>query len=192
MSIDDALLKRAESKCELCSATENLGAYDVSPITIASLDKSILVCSTCLDQIDNPDNIDDLDANHWRCLNDSMWSATPAVQVMAWRMLNRLNGEGWPNDLLEMLYIEDHVKKWAMEDKTIRNVDEPTTDCNGAELFAGDSVTLTKDLYIKGANFTAKRGTLIKGISLTDNSFQIEGNISGTRTVLAGKYLKKA
>ena len=88
--------------------------------------------------------------------------------------------------------IEDDVKKWAMADKTIRNVEEPTTDCNGAELFAGDNVTLTKDLYIKGANFTAKRGTLIKGISLTDNSYQIEGNISGTRTVLAGKYLKKA
>ncbi len=189
MSIDDALLKRADSKCELCSNTENLSAYDVPPITITSLDKSILVCSTCLNQIENPD---DMDTNHWRCLNDSMWSTTPSVQVMAWRMLNRLKDEGWPNDLLEMLYIEDDVKKWAMTDKTIRNVDEATTDCNGTELFAGDSVTLTKDLHIKGANFTAKRGTLIKGISLTDNSYQVEGNINGTRTVLAGRYLKKA
>ncbi|MEH6456804.1 MAG: PhnA domain protein, partial [Cocleimonas sp.] len=94
MSIDDALLKRADSKCELCNATENLSAYDVPPIAITSLDKSVLVCSTCLDQIENPDN---LDANHWRCLNDSMWSTTPAVQVMAWRMLNRLKDEGWPN-----------------------------------------------------------------------------------------------
>jgi len=107
-------------------------------------------------------------------------------------MLSRLKDEGWPNDLLEMLYIEDDVKKWAMLDNTIRHVDEPTTYCNGAELFAGDSVTLTKDLYIKGANFTAKRGTLIKTISLTDNSYQVEGNINGTRTVLAGRYLKKA
>ncbi len=189
MSIDDALLQRADSKCELCTATEILSTYDVPPISIISLDKSVLVCNTCLDQIENPDNVD---ANHWRCLNDSMWSATPAVQVMAWRMLNRLKAEGWPNDLLEMLYIEDDVKKWAMSDNTIRSVDEPTVDINGAELIAGDSVTLTKDLYIKGANFTAKRGTLIKGISLTDNSYQIEGNINGTRTVLAGKYLKKA
>ena len=189
MSIDDALLKRAESKCELCNANDNLSAYDVPPVTIISLDKSVLLCSTCLDQVVNPDNIN---SNHWRCLNDSMWSTIPAVQVMAWRMLNRLKDEGWPNDLLDMLYIEDDVKKWAMSDKTIRHVDEATTDFNGAELFAGDSVTLTKDLYIKGANFTAKRGTLIKGISLTDNSYQIEGNINGTRTVLAGKYLKKA
>jgi len=188
MSIDNALIKRAASKCELCSAAENLNAYDVPPITLTSLDKSILVCSSCLDQIENPEN---MDANHWRCLNDSMWSTTPAVQVMAWRMLNRLKDEGWPNDLLDMLYIEDDVKKWAMADTSIRNVDKPTTDINGAVLVAGDSVTLTKDLYIKGANFTAKRGTLIKSISLTDNDYQVEGNINGTRTVLAGRYLKK-
>jgi len=78
-----------------------------------------------------------------------------------------------------------------MADTTIRDVDEPTTDCNGVELVAGDNVTLTKDLYIKGANFTAKRGILIKGISLTENDYQIEGNINGTRVVLAGRYLKK-
>ena len=189
MSIDEALLARADSTCELCNSDSNLSAYDVPPITLASLDKSILVCSTCLEQIENPEKVD---PNHWRCLNDSMWSQTPAVQVMAWRMLNRLKDEGWPNDLLEMLYIEDDTQKWAMADKSIRNVDEPTVDINGAELIAGDSVTLTKDLYIKGANFTAKRGTLVKGISLTDNSYQIEGNINGTRIVLAGKYLKKA
>lgn len=188
MSIDDALLQRADSKCELCGGAENLSVYDVPPITITSLDKSVLVCGTCLPQIENPEQ---MDANHWRCLNDSMWSPTPAVQVMAWRMLNRLTSEAWPNDLLEMLYIEDDLKKWAMADATIRNVEEPTTDINGAILVTGDSVTLTKDLYIKGANFTAKRGTLIKNISLTDNDYQVEGNINGTRTVLAGRYLKK-
>lgn len=188
MQIDDALLKRGESKCELCSAHENLNAYDVPPITITSVDKSVLVCETCLDQIENPNN---MDPNHWRCLNDSMWSATPAVQVMAWRLLNRLTDEGWPNDLLEMLYIEDDIKKWAMADKSIRDVEQPTTDINGATLVNGDAVTLTKDLYIKGANFTAKRGTLIKSITLTDNDYQVEGNINGTRTVLAGRYLKK-
>ena len=137
MTIDAALLQRADSKCELCSATENLSAYDVPPVSIASLDKSILVCSTCLDQIENPDNVD---PNHWRCLNDSMWSTTTAVQVMAWRMLNRLKGEGWPNDLLEMLYIEDDVKKWAMTGATEAGShnEEPTLDVNGAILNNGD------------------------------------------------------
>ncbi len=188
MSIDEALLKRADSKCELCGSSDKLSAYDVPPITIVSLDKSVLVCDTCVGQIEQPET---MDANHWRCLNDSMWSAIPAVQVMAWRILNRLKDEGWPNDLLEMLYIEDDVKKWAMADTSIRDVEQPTTDINGAILVAGDAVTLTKDLYIKGANFTAKRGTMIKSISLTDNDYQVEGNINGTRVVLAGRYLKK-
>ena len=43
-----------------------------------------------------------------------------------------------------------------------------------------------------GIDFTAKRGTLIKSISLTDNDYQVEGNINGTRTIIAGRYLKKA
>ena len=42
-------------------------------------------------------------------------------------------------------------------------------DSNGATLADGDSVTLTKDLKVKGANTTLKRGTLVKGIRLTNN-----------------------
>jgi len=139
-------------------------------------------------KIENPDT---MDANHWRCLNDSMWSPIPAVQVMAWRLLNRLE-EAWSNDLLEMLYIEDDVKKWAMADNSINLSEEFSLDSNGTKLSNGDSVTLIKDLNVKGANFTGKRGTMVKNISLTDNPSQIEGNINGTRVVLLVKYLKKA
>jgi len=188
MSIDAALLKRAGSQCELCGCKESLGRYDVPPTTLASVDQSVLMCDTCLTQIENPDQ---MEPNHWRCLNDSMWSQVPAVQVMAWRLLNRLQGEGWPDELLEMLYIEDDVKKWAMSDKSIRLIEEPTLDSNGVQLTLGDTAILTKDIYITGANFTAKRGTVVKNISLTENSYQIEGNINGTRMVLAGRYLKK-
>lgn len=186
MSIDAALLKRGNAKCELCGSEDGLAAYDVPPITLKSLDKSILLCSTCLEQIEHPDTIQ---PSHWRCLNDSMWSQTPAVQVMAWRMLNRLKGEGWPDELLEILYIEDDVKKWAMADLPV--VDEPTLDINGTPLSLGDSAIMTKDIFITGANFTAKRGAVIKNIALTDNARQIEGTINGTRVVLGGRYLKK-
>jgi protein PhnA len=44
---------------------------------------------------------------------------------------------------------------------------EPTRDSNGAELKDGDSVTLIKDLKVKGANTTLKRVTLIKNIRLS-------------------------
>ena len=104
MSTEKALQARSESKCELCSATENLGVYQVPPEANDSVDNSVMACATCREQLTNPENID---ANHWRCLNDSMWSQVPAVQVVAWRMLNRLSSEGWPQDLLDMLYLDD-------------------------------------------------------------------------------------
>jgi protein PhnA len=74
------------------------------------VDGCLLVCETCHEQIENPEK---MAVNHWPCLNDSMWSQVPAVQVMAWRMLNRMKGEGWPRDLLDMLYLEDETLAWA-------------------------------------------------------------------------------
>lgn len=44
--------------------------------------------------------------------------------------------------------------------------DEKIIDCNGTELNNGDSVTLIKDLKVKGAGQTLKRGTLIKNIKV--------------------------
>jgi len=187
MSVDAALLKRGNSKCELCGSDDNLAAYDVPPITLKSLDKSVLVCANCLEHIENPEK---MDPKHLRCLNDSMWSQIPAVQVMSWRLLNRMKGQGWPDELLEMLYIEDDVKKWAMAD--LRLTDEPTLDINGVPFAVGDSAIMTKDIFITGANVTAKRGAVIKNISLTDNARQIEGNLNGTRIVLGARTLKKA
>ena len=67
-----------------------------------------------------------------------------------------------------------------------------TKDSNGTILEAGDTVTLIKDLVVKGAGFTAKRGTVVKNISLTDNPKHIEGRVNGTRIVLVSAYLKKA
>jgi len=59
-------------------------------------------------------------------------------------------------------------------------------------LQAGDNVTLIKDLDVKGANFTAKRGTMVRGIGLTDNPEHIEGRVNGTRIVIISAYTKKA
>ncbi|MNH11503.1 hypothetical protein D3C79_710190 [compost metagenome] len=68
----------------------------------------------------------------------------------------------------------------------------PTVDSNGAVLQEGDSVTLIKDLDVKGGGFTAKRGTLVKGIRLTNNPLHIEGKVNGVQIVLVAAYLKKA
>lgn len=191
MSTEQQLQTRSESKCELCSATENLSAYEVPPSSDASAEQSAYLCNTCEEQINNPDKVD---ANHWRCLNDSMWSQVPAVQVLAWRMLTRLSHEGWPQELLEMLYLEDNVLEWA-KSGTSSNEQESVVhkDSNGTLLQAGDTVTLIKDLNVKGANFTAKRGTAVRGISLVaDNAQHIEGRVEGQRIVILTQFVKKS
>lgn len=192
MNIEQEIEKRSGSKCELCGATNNLKAYAVPPIANVTVDNSILVCETCKMQIENPDQ---MDSNHWRCLNDSMWSPVPAVQVMAWRMLSRLKPEGWPQDLLDMLYLDEETLVWAKatgegeeEDDKIKHLDS-----NGVQLQAGDTVVLIKDLDVKGANFTAKRGTAVRNIMLTEtNSEHIEGKVNGQHIVILTKFVKKS
>lgn len=192
MTIENTLKERSGSKCELCAATEDLKVFEVPPTSTGGVDESILVCNTCYEQINDPEKTD---ANHWRCLNDSMWSQVPAVQVVAWRMLSRLRGEGWPQDLLDMLYLDDETLAWAKatgegesEESAAKHLDS-----NGAVLEAGDTVTLIKDLNVKGANFTAKRGTAVRGISLVhDNPEQIEGRVNGQQIVILTKFVKKS
>ena len=192
MSVEKELQKRSESKCELCSATDNLSVYEIPPVTDATADQSILLCTTCQQQIEDPEKVD---VNHWRCLNDSMWSQLPAVQVMAWRMLTRLSSEGWPQDLLDMLYLDDDTLAWAQANGDGQSDEDSIKhlDSNGAVLEAGDTVTLIKDLNVKGANFTAKRGTAVRGISLVpDNAEQIEGRVNGQQIVILTQFVKKS
>ncbi|MFA6916133.1 MAG: alkylphosphonate utilization protein [Parachlamydiales bacterium] len=65
-------------------------------------------------------------------------------------------------------------------------------DSNGAELSNGDSVTVIKDLKVKGASMTIKRGTLYKDIRLTDDEEEIECGKGRNTLVLKTCFLKKA
>lgn len=189
MTIETTLKQRSDSRCELCASSDNLAVFEVPP-TEAHSDKCVLLCGTCKTEIEQADK---LDVNHWRCLNDSMWSQIPVVQVMAYRMLKRLiaAGETWAQDLLDMLYLDDETLEWANKGSAEVETDEPHLDSNGAMLAAGDNVVLIKDLVVKGANFTAKRGTAVRGISLTSNPEHIEGRVNGTRIVILTQYVKK-
>lgn len=70
---------------------------------------------------------------------------------------------------------------------------EIVKDSNGAELKDGDSVTLTKDLKVKGASVVLKRGTLIKNIRLTDDPSEIECRAEKVKDlVLRTEFVKKA
>lgn len=66
-------------------------------------------------------------------------------------------------------------------------------DSNGNLLAEGDSVVLIKDLKVKGANATLKRGTVIKNIHLTDDEEEIEGRTDKIKgLVLKACFVKKA
>ncbi|WP_131118456.1 alkylphosphonate utilization protein [Lichenihabitans psoromatis] len=66
-------------------------------------------------------------------------------------------------------------------------------DSNGAALTDGDSVTLIKDLKVKGTSVTLKRGTLVKNIRLTDDVDEVECNVEKVKgLVLKTQFLKKA
>lgn len=194
MSLETALHTRSESKCELCSTTENLDIYEVPPIDNTGVDECVLACVICREQIENPET---MNAHHWRCLNDSMWNPIPAVQVMAWRLLTRLSNESWSQDLLEMLYLDEETLAWAQATGDGESKDDPESikhiDSNGSVLTAGDTVTLIKDLNVKGASFTAKRGTAVRGISLVaDNPEHIEGRVNGQQIVILTQFVKKS
>jgi len=191
MSILQLLQERSNSTCELCTSSETLKYHTLPPSTSETVDNSLLVCSTCLNQIEAKE---DMDANHWRCLNDSMWSEHVAVQIMAWRMLQRLRKEGWPKDLLDMMYLDDEALALARAtgehedaaDKVIHR------DVNGVVLQAGDSVVLIKDLKVKGSSLVAKQGTAVRNIRLDlENAKYIEGKVGPTQIVIITDYVKK-
>ncbi len=186
MSLEQLLMDRSGNQCELCGSGEGLSVKCVQPCD-GTADQSIMVCNECAVLLDNPIQ----NPNHWRCLNDSMWSSVPAVQVTAYRILKQIASEGWPQDMLNMLYLEPEVQEWADEGLEGQSK-APVRDMNGNILSEGDSVTIVKDLPVKGAGFTAKQGTTVKNIKMVQGDpTHIQGKVNGTMIFIKTEFLKK-
>ncbi|WP_282136588.1 PhnA domain-containing protein [Seonamhaeicola maritimus] len=191
MSVLQTLKERSNNTCELCGATEDLKQYTIPPSLNENVDNDVLVCNTCKSQIDGDD---EMNPNHWRCLNDSMWSEHVAVQIMAWRMLQRLRTEGWPKDLLEIMYLDDEALALARATGEDKDPSEKIIhrDFNGVELKVGDSVVLIKDLKVKGSSLVAKQGTAVRNIRLDhENAKYIEGKVGAQQIVIITDFVKK-
>lgn len=191
MSISRDLAKRSESKCELCTNEENLSTFEVTPKDGSLLENQIAVCGTCAEQLSDNERIA---ANHWRCLNDAMWSQEPAVQVVVYRMLHKLKTTtDWSADLLDMMYLDDQTKAWAKEGIVDTENQIVHVDSNGHVLQSGDNVVLIQDLNVKGSSITAKRGVAVRRIRLDpDNAEYIEGKVDGQQIVILTKFVKKS
>jgi protein PhnA len=191
MKLEELLAQRSGNACELCHGTSSLKTYEVPPAKGNDPDSYILLCDACLTQIEKKA---ELNSNHWKCLSESMWSEIPAVQVVSWRMLNRLRNESWAAEHLEMLYLPDEILAWAKATGDHENdaAVDLHRDCNGQILQQGDTVILTKSLDVKGSTLNAKMGTVVKNIRLVEeNTGQIEGRIEGQVIVILTKYVRK-
>jgi protein PhnA len=191
MKVEEQLAIRSGHKCELCKRADNLKVFEVPPLLGLSADTSIMICPKCMAQIEKKE---ELDSQHWHCLTESMWNEAPAVQVTAWRMLNRLRNESWATENLDMLYLSEENLAWA---KTTGDHENDASvdlhkDCNGHQLLNGDSVVLIKSLDVKGSSLNAKMGTVVKNIRLVEeNTQQVEGRVEGQQIVILTKYVRK-
>jgi protein PhnA len=178
---------RSGSVCEISGSDENLVVYLVVPKTEETPENCILITKNLKNQIENPET---MNPNDWRGLSDSMWNENLPVQIVSWRMLARLKN----HDLLDMMYLDEDALEWA---KATGEADDDEgkiihKDSNGNILKDGDSVVLIKDLDVKGATFTAKRGAAVHNIKLVwDNAEQIEGRVENQHIVILTQYVKK-
>ena len=105
--------------------------------------------------------------------------------------MSQINEQDWANDLLMSMYLDEDEQSWA-EAGLDQGSGEVHKDAFGQVLQTGDAVSLTKDLDVKGANFTAKRGTTVKNIRLVEgNTGQIEGKVNDQQIVILTQFVKK-
>ncbi len=182
------LSTRCNAHCELCDAETGLALLEVASDGMPSADHCAMLCPTCRDAIVGEGA---LDVHHWRCLQQSAWSQVPVVQVLVWRLLKKLNGESWAQELTDQIFLDEETMAWAEQGGDSADDEEPTLDSLGTRLADGDTVQIIKDLDVKGTSFVAKRGTIVKGIRLTSNPEHVEGRVNKTAIVLKTCFLKK-
>ncbi len=168
--------------CAICG-------YEVAkPVSVEPDARELLVCVKCRQGLRDGA----VDGPHWQCLTEAIWSEDDVAKGVAYRLLHTLPEAVWARETLEIAYLEPELLEWA-EAGIAREVEVTHRDSNGAALSAGDTVTLIKDLPVKGAGFTAKRGTAVRGISLVeDNTGHIEGRVDGQRIVILTQFVKRA
>ena len=91
---------------------------------------------------------------------------------------------------------DDATGEWISASAAAANAQNPdiveVRDAVGNLLADGDSVTLIKDLTVKGANQTLKRGTVIKSIRLTGDAQEIDCRYEGIKgLVLRAEFVRK-
>lgn len=192
MKLEDVVKERSGGICEITGETGSLNFFEVAPTSGNQPERTVLICDKAIAQIEKRE---EADSAFWeKHLATAMWSEVPGVQVIAWRMLNRFRNDTWAADALDMLYLDEDTLEWAkasgdhIGDASV----ELHKDSNGNILQNGDTVSLIKDLDVKGSSLIAKIGTAVRNIRLVPNEpGQIEGKVEGQSIVILTKFVKK-
>lgn len=184
-TITNKLKDRCEGLCELCTAESATLAYAVSPKSNDAIENEVALCNTCMTAMDNKDLI-----SHWQCLAGSIWNTEPSVQALSYRILYGLKDLEWASEIINAVELDESVVNWALNAFQTQEVHK---DSNGTILNNGDTIILTQGLNVKGANFMAPKGTVVRKIRLVpDNIEQIEGKINEQTIVILTKYVRKS
>jgi protein PhnA len=111
------LARRAKSKCELTGAAGvPLRPYEVPPVADEpDIERTLLISAACHEVLEHPKR---LKGREWQCLAEVVWSEMPAVQVVAWRMLNHLaKSEDWAREVTEEVFLDEEVEEWAKSEE---------------------------------------------------------------------------
>ena len=97
-----------------------------------------------------------------------------------------LEGEKWPLRNISVPHIR-HLSSSAYRPEAV------ITDANGNPLADGDTVTVIKDLKVKGSSSVVKVGTKVKNIRLVEGDHDIDCKIDGIGAMkLKSQFVKKA
>jgi protein PhnA len=109
-------------------------------------------------------------------------------------IIDRDAGQMTPDTSQDFVYDEASGEWLSPADAatTAKAAELTVRDCVGNILTNGDSVSLIKDLKVKGAGQTLKRGTIIRAIHLTGDAQEIDCRTDGIKgLVLRAEFVKK-
>lgn len=184
MPISEKLADRNQALCELCNSKSASNEYLVSPKNEHVPENLVALCDDCYSKLDKIQ-----DDDYWRCLEGSIWNPEASVQALSYRILYLHKNKEWADSIIHSVELSESTINWAM---SIFEVEEGHIDAYGNKLENGDNVILTQALNVKGTNFSAAKGTVVKRIKLVPgNTGQIEGKINDQTIVILTKYVKK-
>lgn len=92
----------------------------------------------------------------------------------------------------ELFVCPECAHEWSAADAESDNEELTAKDAHGNTLRDGDSVTVIKDLKVRGSSMVVKQGTMIKGIRIVEGDHNLDCKVNGTSLQLKSEFMKKA